>query len=128
MSAGYQTGELQTSQSRSQTSCTGLSSLLEVDSNESHSANSSRQGALAPFSSLQGVLGRTSSFSSGSGQPSSVREEKRHVLYSRSASSKPRDQSGSSTRDVLKCLRCGKNFLISNLDEYEKHIRRCYSL
>ena len=117
-STGYLTGDLQSS--RSQPSRSSLFSMSEMDVCGSHSAI--RPGVATPFSSLQGVVGPSHS---GSGLPSSFREGGRNLLYSRSASSKP--LAGSHTRDVLKCFRCGTRFLVTNLDEYEKHIRDCYS-
>jgi hypothetical protein len=31
------------------------------------------------------------------------------------------------TRDTMQCLRCGSSFPITNIDDYEKHIKTCYS-
>lgn len=56
---------------------------------------------------------------------SSVFGGQRNSLYSRSVSS--RALLGPQRRDTMQCLRCGARYPVTNLDNYEKHIRDCYS-
>lgn len=55
------------------------------------------------------------------------RDEARNMFYARGSPSSRSPQLESPDIDVLQCLRCGTRFLVTNLDDYEKHIQECYS-
>lgn len=88
----------------------------------SHRATSSFRGAawLNP-TGFQQTTGHDSGI-----DRSSVREEIGRTLYSRSVASQ-RFSLQPQRRQMMQCLRCGMKYPVTNLDDYEKHIRDCYS-
>lgn len=67
---------------------------------------------------------RLSSLMSYSLPQTLLRDEAGSVLYSRSLGS----QMGSMSKriETMHCIRCNARFSVSNLDDYERHLRECY--